>query len=96
MEDLTICQKSTKYGQLMFCEAVKLGWKFHFSVLIVGTPIVSGIPIPFLIPEIPVRVFFCNSNVWRVRKLEFQFAIFGILVICLRRNSLHLIVANLY
>jgi hypothetical protein len=24
MEDLTICQKSTKYGQVMFCEAVKV------------------------------------------------------------------------
>ncbi len=24
MEDLTICQKSTKYRQVMFCEAVKI------------------------------------------------------------------------
>jgi hypothetical protein len=25
MEDLNICQKPTKYGQSMFCEAVKVG-----------------------------------------------------------------------
>jgi hypothetical protein len=24
MEDVKICQKPTKYGQLMFCEAVKV------------------------------------------------------------------------
>ncbi len=39
---------------------------------------------------------FQNSDVWRVRKSGFQFAIFGILVFSLRRNSVHLIVANLY
>ncbi len=42
------------------------------------------------------RIFFWNSDVWRVRKLEFQFGIFGIQVISLRKNSVHLIVANLY
>jgi hypothetical protein len=35
-----------------------LGWEFRFSVPISGTPIVSGIPIPFLIPKIPVGFFF--------------------------------------
>ncbi len=74
-----------------------LGWEFWFLVLISGTPIVSGIPIPFLIPKILVgKNVFWNSNVWRVRKSEFRFVILGIPVICLRRNSVHLIVANLY
>ncbi len=72
-----------------------LGWKFWFLVTISGTPIESGTPIQFSIPEIPVGFFF-NSNVWRVRKLEFWFAKFGIPVICLCQNSLRLIVANLY
>jgi hypothetical protein len=40
--------------------------------------------------------FFLNYNVWKVRKLEFQFAKFGIPVVCLHRNLLRLIVANLY
>jgi hypothetical protein len=40
--------------------------------------------------------FFGNSDVRRVRKLEFLFEVFGISVICLRRNSLHLTIANLY
>jgi hypothetical protein len=35
-----------------------LGWGFQFSVLISGTPIGSGIPIPFSIPKIPVGFFF--------------------------------------
>jgi hypothetical protein len=30
------------------------GWEFRFFVPISGTPIGSGIPIPFSIPEIPV------------------------------------------
>ncbi len=59
-------------------------------------PIVSGIPIPFSIPDIPVGIIFWNSDVWRVKKLEFQFAIFRILATCLRRNSLRLNVTNLY
>jgi hypothetical protein len=37
---------------------VKLGWEFRFLVPISGTPIVSGIPILFLIPKIPVGFFF--------------------------------------
>jgi hypothetical protein len=36
----------------------RLGWEFQFLVMISGTPIGSGIPIPFLIPEIPVGFFF--------------------------------------
>ncbi len=36
----------------------ELGWEFQFSVPISGTPIVSGIPIPFSIPKIPVGFFF--------------------------------------
>jgi hypothetical protein len=43
-----------------------------FRFPISGTPIVSRIPISFLIPKIPVR-FFMNSDVWRVRKSEFRF-----------------------
>ncbi len=37
---------------------VRLGWEFQFLVPISGTPMVSGIPIPFLIPKIPVGFFF--------------------------------------
>jgi hypothetical protein len=55
-----------------------LGWEFLFLVPISGTPIVSRIPIPFLIPKIPVGKFFLNSDVWRVRKWEFRFQKFGI------------------
>ncbi len=80
----------------MLSSKFSLGWEFQFSVSISGTPIVSRIPILFLIPKILVGFFCWNSNVWRVKKLEFRFAIFGILVICLRRNSLRLIVADLY
>jgi hypothetical protein len=35
-----------------------LGWEFRFFVPISGTPIISRIPIPFLIPKIPVGFFF--------------------------------------
>ncbi len=77
-------------------QSFNLGWEFQFLVPISGTPIVSGIPIPFSIPKIPAGFFFWNSDVWRVRKLEFRFAIIGIPVISLRRNSVRLIVANLY
>jgi hypothetical protein len=37
---------------------IGLGWEFQFLVPISGTPIVSGIPIPFLIPKIPVGKYF--------------------------------------
>ncbi len=40
--------------------------------------------------------FFLNSDVLKVKKLEFRFAKFGIPVMCLCRNSLRLFVANLY
>jgi hypothetical protein len=50
-----------------------LGWEFRFSVPIFGTPIVSGIPIPFSIPKTPFGKYFLNSDVWRVRKSEFRF-----------------------
>ncbi len=73
-----------------------LGWEFQFLVPISGTPIVSGILILCLIPKILVRFFFWKSNVWRVRKSEFWFAIFGIPVISVCRNSVRLIIANLY
>jgi hypothetical protein len=36
----------------------RLGWEFQFLVPISGTPIVSGVPIPFSIPKIPVGFFF--------------------------------------
>ncbi len=42
-------------------------------VPISGTPIRSGVLIPFLIPEIPVRFFFLNSAVKKINKLEFRF-----------------------
>ena len=35
-----------------------LGWEFRFLVPISGTPIGSGIPIPFSIPKISVGIFF--------------------------------------
>ncbi len=35
-----------------------LGWEFQFLVPISGTPIVSRIPILFLIPKIPVGFIF--------------------------------------
>jgi hypothetical protein len=44
-----------------------LGWEFRFLVPISGTPIESGIPIPFLIPKIPVGKFFSNSAVEKLR-----------------------------
>jgi hypothetical protein len=36
----------------------QLGWEFRFLVPISGIPIVSGIPIPFSIPKIPVGFVF--------------------------------------
>ncbi len=35
IEDLTICQKQTKYGQVMFCKAIKVIWRIprtHHSI----------------------------------------------------------------
>jgi hypothetical protein len=37
---------------------LSLGWEFQFLVPISGTPIVSGIPILFLVPKIPDGFFF--------------------------------------
>jgi hypothetical protein len=50
-----------------------LGWEFRFLVPISGTPIISGIPILFSIPKIPVGKYFFNSDVRRVRYSEFRF-----------------------
>ncbi len=49
-----------------------LGWEFQFLVPISGTPIGSGIPIPFLIAEIPVGFFF-EFRCWKIDKSEFRF-----------------------
>jgi hypothetical protein len=46
------------HGFLEILQCLRLGWEFQFLVPISGTPIVSGIPIPFSIPEILVRFFF--------------------------------------
>ncbi len=86
----------TKFLGMIFQISAHLGWEFRCLVPISGTPIISGILILFPIPKIPIWYYFWNSDVWRVRKSEFRFAIFGIPVICLRRNSVCLIVANLY
>ncbi len=53
-----------------------LGWEFQFLVPISGTPIGSGIPIPFLIPKIPVR-FFLNSAVKKLRNQNSDFKIWN-------------------
>jgi hypothetical protein len=50
----------------------KLGWEFQFWVPISGTPIGSGIPIPFSIPKIPVGIFF-EFRCLKIEKSEFRF-----------------------
>ncbi len=55
-----------------------LGWEFQFSVPISGTPIASGIPIPFSIPKIPVGKFFSNSAVKKMRNWNSESEKFGI------------------
>jgi hypothetical protein len=47
--------------------AGNLGWEFKFLVPISGTPIGSGIPIPFLIPKILVGKLFSKSAVEKSR-----------------------------
>ncbi len=89
-------KRKKKFGRSQRWGGNRLGWEFQFLVLIPGTPIRSRFLILFLIPEILVRFFFWNSDFWKVKKLEFRFAKFGVPVICLRRNSLCLIVAILY
>jgi hypothetical protein len=37
MEDLNICQKATKYGQFMFCEAVKVDMENYKDLLFKNT-----------------------------------------------------------
>ncbi len=59
-------------------------------VPIFGTPIVSGIPIPFLIPKIPVRIFFSNSAVEKSRNCNPDSEIWNSEK-KKRRNSIHLI-----
>jgi hypothetical protein len=54
-------------SQLEYDPSVNLGWEFQFLVPISGTPIGSGFPIPFSIPEIPVRIFFSYSAVEKTR-----------------------------
>jgi hypothetical protein len=66
-------------------QVLVLGWEFQFLILISGTPIGSGIPIPFPIPDIPV--IFLISDFWKVRTSEFRFAKFEIQVTCWHRNS---------
>jgi hypothetical protein len=63
----------------MPCHPFSLGWEFQFLVPNSGTPIGSGIPIPFPIPEILVGFFFeilnsGKSDNWNsdLQNLEFQ------------------------
>jgi hypothetical protein len=58
---------------------VRLGWEFQFLVWISGNPIVSRIPIPFLIPNIPVVVFF-EFRCLESQKIGVPIPKFGILV----------------
>ncbi len=69
---------------------LQLGWEFQFLVPISGTPIRSGIPILFLIPKIPVGVFFSNSAVEKSRNWNFDSEIWDSKT-NKRRNSIHLI-----
>ncbi len=66
-----------------------LGWEFQFLVPISGTPIGSRILIPFLIPDIPVRIFL-NSAVEKSSNRNSDFEIRNSKIL-LRRNSVHLI-----
>jgi hypothetical protein len=66
-----------------------LCWNFRFLVPISGTPIVSGILILFLIPDIPVE-FFLNSAV-EGHQIGIPIPKFGFLNLVLCRNSIHFI-----
>jgi hypothetical protein len=57
--------------------APRLGWEFGFLVPISGTPIGSGIPIPFLIPVILAELFL-EFRCSKIVKSEFRFQNFGI------------------
>jgi hypothetical protein len=60
-----------------------LGWEFRFLVPISGTPIVSGNPIPFLIPKIPVGIFLLKFRCLESQKIGILIPKFGIRVIIL-------------
>ncbi len=65
------CMCKCDTGVLVFSDIekmnLKLGWEFRFSVPISGTPIGSGILIPFSIPKIPAGIFFSNSAIEKSR-----------------------------
>ncbi len=74
-------------------DTLKLGREFQFSVPISGTSIGSGILIPFLIPDIPVGIFF-EFCCWKVIKLEFRFQNSEFQILCYVRTeyiSFHMI-----
>ncbi len=93
---------------IKLCERKKIRKKLRYYKAIVESGLWLGWEFRFLIPHCKRnsnsvfdskdsgRFVFWNSDVWRDRKSEFWFAIFGIPVISLRRNSVHLILANLY
>ncbi len=57
---------------------LELGWEFQFSVPISGTPIGSGIPIPFTIQKIPVGNFFLKFQCLESQKIGILIPKFGI------------------
>jgi hypothetical protein len=71
--------------------SLKLGWEFRFLVPISGTPIRSGIPIPFSIPKIQVGIFFSNSAVEKSRNRNSNPKIRNSEKKKKHRNSIHLI-----
>ena len=71
-----------------------LGWEFQFLVPISGTPIGSGIPIPFSIPKITVGKFFSNSAVEKSRNQNSDSEIWNSEK-KKRRNSIHHILSVL-
>ncbi len=69
---IKIATKAWRVGSVLISKlnslpSAILGWEFRFLVPISGTPIGSGIPIPFLIPKIPVEKFFSNSAVEKLK-----------------------------
>ncbi len=68
----------------------RLGWEFQFLAQISGTPIGSGILIPFLIPKIPVEKYFSNSAVENSRSWNSDSKIWNSKK-NKRRNSIHFI-----
>jgi hypothetical protein len=60
-----------------------LGWEFQFLVLISGTPIISRIPIPFLISKIPVGIILLKFQCLESQKIKIPIPKFRILVIIL-------------